>query len=227
MRIRLPRLPSLRWLSLVAFLAAASVHLSCLPTLGGVDLDLSGQQVRLTLLQTADIHSRLLPYDFTPLKTDVDLGLIPEAGPFGGATRLASLLKRERLRSDRVLHLDSGDSFQGAPIFNLNLGEVEYKFLTLVGANAAVIGNHEFDAGAANFTKQARDAARFPLLAANYYWELYDTGVSNETRKYTQPYTTMNVGGLRVGVIGIANISSMNSIVERGNSVQAIPLEQN
>lgn len=230
MRIRLPRLPrppSARWLSLVAFLAAASVHLSCLPMLGGVDLDLSGQQVHLTLLQTSDIHSRLLPYDFNPLKTDVDLGLIPEAGPFGGATRLASLIKRERRLSDRVLHLDSGDSFQGAPIFNLNLGEVEYKFLTLVGANAAVLGNHEFDAGAANFTKQARDAARFPLLAANYFWETLDPGLSNETRKYTQPYTTMNLGGLKVGVIGIANISSMNSIVERGNSIQAIPLEQN
>lgn len=227
LRLRPPRSSPVRWLTLVSLLAAASVHLSCLPTLEGVDVDLSGRQVRLTLLHTSDIHSRLLPYDFNPVKTDVDLGLIPEAGPFGGATRIASILKRERQRAERVLHIDSGDSFQGAPIFNLNLGEVEYKFLTLVGADVAVIGNHEFDAGPLNFTKQARDAARFPLLAANYFWEVLDPGLSNETRKYTQPYSIHNVGGLRVGIIGIANISSLNSIVERGNSLQAIALEQN
>jgi 5'-nucleotidase/UDP-sugar diphosphatase len=56
------------------------------------------QQIRLTILHTSDIHSRLLPYDFRPLRTDIDLGLIPEAGPFGGATRMASIIKRERRR---------------------------------------------------------------------------------------------------------------------------------
>jgi 5'-nucleotidase / UDP-sugar diphosphatase len=210
-----------------AILAGSLNSVSCLPILEGVDVNLAGQQVRLTFLHTSDIHSRLLPYDFNPLKTDTDLGLIPEAGPFGGATRMASILKRERSRSDRVLHLDSGDSFQGAPIFNLNLGEVEYKFLSLVGLDAAVIGNHEFDAGAANFTKQARDFARFPLLAANYYWEDYNQPGSNATAFYTAPYTLRNVGGLRVAILGMANVSSLNSIAEQGNSLQAIPLEQN
>jgi 2',3'-cyclic-nucleotide 2'-phosphodiesterase (5'-nucleotidase family) len=217
----------LKPLRLAAFLALALVHVSCLPTLAGENVDLSGQQVRLTFLQTADIHSRLLPYDFSPLKTDVDLGLIPEAGPFGGATRMASIIKRERANSSRVLHLDSGDAFQGAPVFNLNLGEVEYKFLTLMNVDAAVIGNHEFDAGAANFTKQARDNARFPVLAANYFWEDYNQALSNQTSLYTAPYTLKNVGGIRVGIIGMANLSSLNSIIERGNSMQVIPLEQN
>lgn len=216
-----------RFLAPFALLAAALVHVSCLPVLEGIDIDLSGQQVRLTFLHTSDIHSRLLPYDFNPLKTDTDLGLIAEAGPFGGATRIAALLQRERKRADRVVHLDSGDSFQGAPIFNLNLGEVEYRFLSLVGVDAAVIGNHEFDAGATNFTRQARDAARFPVLAANYFWEDYNQAGSNGTALYTFPYTIKNVGGLRVGIIGMANISSLNSLVEQGNSLQAIPLEQN
>jgi 5'-nucleotidase / UDP-sugar diphosphatase len=212
---------------LFALVLGAFNAVSCLPTLEGVNVSLAGQQVRLTLLHTSDIHSRLLPYDFNPLKTDTDLGLIPEAGPFGGATRMATLIKRERQKSDRVLHLDSGDSFQGAPVFNLNLGEVEYKFLSLIGVDAAVIGNHEFDAGAANFTKQARESARFPLLAANYYWEDYNQPVSNATTFFTAPYTIKNIGGLRVGIIGMANVSSLNSIAEQGNSLQAIPLEQN
>ena len=140
---------------------------------------------------------------------------------------MAALLQRERARADRVIHLDSGDSFQGAPIFNVNLGEVEYKFLSNVKVDAAVVGNHEFDAGAANFTKQARDAARFPVLIANYQWEDYNQPGSNQSALYTFPYTIKNVMGVRVGIIGMGNFGSLNSIVEQGNSLQIIPLEIN
>ncbi|WP_240359557.1 bifunctional metallophosphatase/5'-nucleotidase [Pyxidicoccus trucidator] len=193
----------------------------------GQDFNLEGQEVRLTLLHTSDIHSRLIPYDFAPLKTDQDLGLIPEAGPFGGATRMAALLKRERSRGERVIHLDSGDCFQGAPIFNLNTGEVEFKFLSQARLDAAVVGNHEFDAGALNFTQRARNNATFPLLAANYQWSDFRQVGSNQTALETEPYTIRNVKGVRVGIIGMANISSLNSIVEGGNSLQAIAMEQN
>ncbi|MFL5320856.1 MAG: bifunctional metallophosphatase/5'-nucleotidase [Myxococcaceae bacterium] len=215
-----------RLLTAAVVLASAS-SLSCLPTVEGPDLNLAGQEVRLTILHTSDIHSRLVPYDFAPLKTDVDLGLIPDAAPYGGATRVAALLKRERKKADRVLHLDSGDAFQGAPIFNLKSGEAEYKFLSLIGLDAAVIGNHEFDAGAANFTQKARDFAGFPVMAANYIWNDYREGDSNQTALVTQPYSLFNVKGVRVGVIGMANLSSLNSIVEGGNSLQITPLEQN
>ncbi len=219
--------PSLRTFFPAALLPFALAAGSCLPLLDGQPTDLSGQQVRLTLLHTSDIHSRLIPFDFAPLKTDVDLGLIPEAGPFGGATRLAALLKRERAKAGRVLHLDSGDCFQGAPIFNLNLGEVEFKYLSKLRLDAAVVGNHEFDAGALNFAKQARDHASFPLLAANYFWDDWRQPDSNQLGRYTAPYTLRVIDGVRVGIIGMANISSLNSIVEGGNSMQVTPLEQN
>lgn len=208
-------------------LLCALVLVSCMPVLDGEEYNLAGQEVRLTILHTADIHSRLIPYDFAPLKTDTDLGIIPEAGPFGGATRIAAILKRERAKADRVLHLDSGDCFQGAPIFNLNNGEAEFKFLSDVRLDAAVIGNHEFDAGAANFVQKARDFATFPLLAANYYWDVPADSSNNGAAKVSAPYTIRVVKGLRVGVIGMANLSSLNSLVEGGNSIQATPLEQN
>jgi len=210
-------------LGLVCALATAS----CMPVMEGQEFNLEGQEVRLTLLHTSDIHSRLIPYDFAPLKTDQDLGLIPEAGPFGGATRMAALLKRERRKGERVIHLDSGDCFQGAPIFNLNTGEVEFKFLSQARLDAAVVGNHEFDAGALNFTHRARNDASFPLLAANYQWNDFRALGSNETALETEPYTIRNVKGVRVGIIGMANISSLNSIVEGGNSLQVTALEQN
>jgi 2',3'-cyclic-nucleotide 2'-phosphodiesterase (5'-nucleotidase family) len=208
-------------------LLCALVSTSCMPVLDGEEYNLAGQEVRLTLLHTSDIHSRLIPYDFAPLKTDTDLGIIPEAGPFGGATRMAALIKRERQRAERILHLDSGDCFQGAPIFNVNNGEVEFRFLSEVRLDAAVVGNHEFDAGALNFVEKARDFAQFPLLSANYYWDSPKEPGNNGAALVTSPYTIRQVQGLRVGVIGMANLSSLNSIVEGGNSLQVTPLEQN
>src|SRR5436190_23816680 len=80
--------------------------------------DLSGQDVHLTVLHTSDVHSRVLPYTFTPNKFDQLYGLVPDLAPFGGAARMSTLLQRERARASRVIHLDSGDCFQGAPIFN-------------------------------------------------------------------------------------------------------------
>ncbi|WNG49040.1 bifunctional metallophosphatase/5'-nucleotidase [Archangium minus] len=200
---------------------------SCMPVMEGQEIDLRGQEVRLTLLHTSDIHSRLIPYDFAPLKTDTDLGIIPEAGPFGGATRMGAVLKRERARSERVLHLDSGDCFQGAPIFNVFSGEAEFRFLSKMKLDAAVIGNHEFDAGLLNFVQKARDFANFPLMAANYAWDSPKDPGNAEAALNSSPYVIRNVQGLKVGIIGMANISSLNSIVEGGNSLQVTPLEQN
>ena len=200
---------------------------ACMPTLSGDEQDLSGQQVRLTFLHTADIHSRLLPYDFVPNSTDQGLGLIAEAGPFGGATRIASVLKRERAKSERVVHVDSGDSFQGAPIFNVNKGEVEFKFLSQVHLDAAALGNHEFDAGALNFIKKARSFATFPILSANYYWNDPRGVDSNRGTEVTSPFTIKTLKGLKVGIIGMANESTVTSLTEGGNTIQATALEQN
>ena len=45
----------------------------------------------------------------------------------GGAARVSYIVGRERARAERVLHLDGGDCFQGAPIFNFYSGEPEIR----------------------------------------------------------------------------------------------------
>lgn len=212
-----------RWLGvLVAVLSAG-----CMPTREGDQPSLAGQDVRLTILHTSDIHSRLLPYDLAPIKTDVDLGLAPEAPPYGGVARMAALIARERARTDRIIHLDSGDQFEGAPIFNLSSGEPEIRWMSLVSPDAVVIGNHEFDRGARNFAEQYLRWGTYPLLAANYVFSNTNDPISNQLGQISRPYTILNVKGLRVGVIGMGNLSSLNSIVEGGNSLQITPIEQN
>lgn len=189
--------------------------------------NLWGREVPLTILHTSDIHSRLLSYDFRPSKTDQDLGLRADAAPYGGIARMAAILSRERKNSQRVIHLDSGDCFQGAPIFNANNGEVEVRWMSQMKADAVVVGNHEFDAGVRNFATQYASWGTYPLLAANYDWYDWRDPHYTEIGRLSQPYTIINANGVRVAVIGMGNISSLNSIGEEGNSIHVTPLEQN
>ncbi|HLU66540.1 MAG TPA: hypothetical protein VKZ63_09710, partial [Kofleriaceae bacterium] len=54
--------------------------------------NLVGQDIRLTVMHTSDIHSRLFPYTFVPTRFDREDGLLPENGPFGGAARMSTII---------------------------------------------------------------------------------------------------------------------------------------
>ncbi len=192
----------------------------CLPqAVNGGDPDLTGKAVRVTFLHTSDIHARTFPYNFDPSVTDNGLGLEDEAGPYGGLARIATILKQERAKSGRVLHLDSGDSFQGSVTFNYFDGEAEFRSLAAMGLDGAVIANHEFDDGATNLANQAVSWATFPLLAANYQWEDATEPWATTMGEVAQPTAIYDLDGFRVGVIGMANFSSLNSIDEENNSL--------
>jgi 5'-nucleotidase len=199
----------------------------CLDTVTRPEPDLSNQDVRVTFLHTSDIHSRIFPYKFVPNRFDMDLGLNPlkpdgTTNTFGGIARMATIINRERAAASRSLHLDSGDIFEGAPIFNLFAGEAEMRAFSYLGVDAMVIGNHEFDKGAVNLTQQYQAWGGFPLLAANYIFadpnSPQEPG-SNKLADLVVPYTIVNLNGVKIGVIGMGNVSSLFSIVEGGNSL--------
>ncbi len=181
--------------------------------------DLAGVDVRLTLLHTADLHSRLFPYAMVPQYTDEEMGLHEENGPFGGAARLSTLIKQQRSRAGRTLHLDSGDYFQGAPVFNLFDGEVEVRVLAELGVDAAVAGNHEFDEGARNFATQLEKWSTYRTLAANYDFASADDPWNSRLDSLIDAYAIFDLQGLKVGVIGMGNLSSITSIDEADNSM--------
>jgi 5'-nucleotidase len=135
------------------------------------------------------------------------------------------VLREQRANAGRVLHLDSGDSFQGAVVFNQFGGEVEYRTLSEAGLDGAVLANHEFDQGAKNLAEQMGNWASFPVLAANYDFESADLPWTTELEDLTVPSMLYDLDGLRVGVIGMANISSLNSIYEESNSMDLKVLE--
>ena len=189
----------------------------------GPEVDLADQDVRLTILHTSDIHSRILPFDYVPMYTERKLGLVEERSPFGGIARVATIIKEQRAKANRCLWVDTGDSMQGAPIFNVFRGEPELRTLTAAGLDAFVLGNHEFDAGPQNAADQLSRWAGFPVLSANYRWDV-PKPFTEQMKRLLKPYVIRNLQGLRVAMIGMSNTSSMYSLGEADNSlgVQAV-----
>ncbi len=202
---------------------AALLLASCLQDAGAPDLD--GVPVRLTILHTGDIHSRVLPYAMIPQYTDQELGLEEGKEAYGGAPQIATILKEQRATAGRALHLDSGDYFQGAPIFNLFEGEVEMRMMSEFGVDAVIAGNHEFDAGSRNYASQVEKWATYPILAANYDFASADDPWNSQLDALTQPVAIFDLDGLTVGVVGMANLSSITSIHEADNSMDVVALD--
>lgn len=190
--------------------------------------ELKELDVSLTILHTSDIHSRILSYRLTPLRTDELLGLDPNKNPFGGIARIRTIVRQERAKSERVIHLDSGDLFQGAPIFNVFRGEPELRSLSMLGLDAYVLGNHDFDNGGLILSQQISLWSSLPMLSANYIY-LQDSRrhTSEMLSKLTQPYVILQANGLKIGVIGLANTSTLTSLGEGGNSFGMSAIEPN
>jgi 5'-nucleotidase len=183
-------------------------------------------QVHLTLLHTGDIHSRLFPYNLQLSQINAGLGLGSDGQivNIGGAARISHIIGRERARSDRVLHLDCGDSFEGAPVFNFFNGEPEIRTISAMGADASLVGNHEFDHGALNLGVQLQKWANYPALAANYILEDPTTPGASPLASIVVPFTVFDLQGLRVAAIGMGNLSSLGSIYDQPNRLGVTPL---
>lgn len=212
--------------AVVPWLAIAGCLVASACTVTQEQPNLVGQDIRLTFIHTSDIHSRLFPYRFSPNTFDKGFGLVN--GPFGGIARIATVAKRIRSTASRSLWLDSGDCFQGAPVFNLFKGEAEMRALSLAGMDGAVLGNHEFDLGAKNLFDKIDNWSTFPILAGNYAWDNPPPGTVNadgrSLRDVIQPYAIYDVKGIKVGVIGMGNTSTITSIYEGGNNLGFRPL---
>jgi len=142
--------------------------------------------LKLTILHTNDVHSRLEPF---PMDGGRNQGL-------GGVAARTQIINQVRREEEHVLLLDAGDIFQGTPYFNLYKGEPEIKAMTQMGYDACTIGNHDFDAGMENLATQLRHA-NFPMLISNY--DFNGTPMENKTK----PYMIIKKGKIKIGIFGI------------------------
>ncbi|HVX66999.1 MAG TPA: bifunctional UDP-sugar hydrolase/5'-nucleotidase, partial [Bryobacteraceae bacterium] len=159
----------------------------------------------ITLLATTDLHGNLYPVDYYTAK--------PAAR---GLAKIATLVRQARLQSPDALLIDCGDTIEGTPLESLWQQYVSSGALPLgvqfpgpaprldpmmaamnaLGYAAMTTGNHEFNFGLDNLNR-ARQAARFPWLAANIEAEP-GSGV-----KPFSPYVVVTRAGVRIAIIGL------------------------
>lgn len=163
-----------------------------------------GSTPTLTLLHTADLHSRAWPFRsrISSFEAELGLGEALTLSEVGGLARLATLLKAERQRGP-TLWLDSGDALEGAEVFHRFGGTVELELLSGLGLAAMALGNHELSLGDQALGDLFARSASFPVLAANLE-ATADSGLWGRLA----PSAIVQIAGVRVGVVGVANPKS-------------------
>lgn len=114
-------------------------------------------------------------------------------GEFGGFARLATLLNNTK---QPYILLDSGDFSSGSYEANLSGGKYSTDLMNAVGYTALTIGNHDSDFGDEGLSKMLADF-QGDILAMN----MQDLHIPGKNIKHHAIY---NIGGIKVGVIGVA-----------------------
>ena len=106
----------------------------------------AGTTATLALLETTDLHTNVVSYDYFKLAEDKSLGF----------ERTATLIAAARKEFPNTLLLDNGDTIQGTALSDYQalvkpLACTEtlamYKVMNLAGYAGGGIGNHEFNYG--------------------------------------------------------------------------------
>ncbi|RED58654.1 bifunctional 2',3'-cyclic-nucleotide 2'-phosphodiesterase/3'-nucleotidase [Cohnella lupini] len=169
-----------------------------------------GSTLKLRIMETTDIHTNLVPYDYYKDAASDTVGL----------ARTASLVKAARTESKNAFLVDNGDLIQGTPLGTykalvdpIQAGEIHpvYKAMNLMGYDAATLGNHEFNYGL-DYFDQAAKGANFPYVNANVYVDDKDGNPDNDVNRF-KPYEIISKKAidesgqeqtLKIGVIGFA-----------------------
>ncbi len=142
---------------------------------------------KLTILHTNDHHGHFQKFNPYPVK-DV-----------GGLAAQSTLVNITRAEAEKdggaVLVLSAGDVNTGVPESDLLDAKPDFKLMNMIGYDAMVLGNHEFDNSREVLLKQI-EWAEFPILGANVVKK--DTG-----KTLVKPYVIKDIGGLKVAILGL------------------------
>lgn len=161
----------------------------------------NAETIKLRIIETTDLHTNLMDYDYYKNKPSQQIGL----------TRAATLVKQARKEVANSVLVDNGDLLQGSPMGDYvaskgkKLSDIHpaYKAMNLLNYDVGNIGNHEFNYGL-EFLNNALQGANFPYINAN----VYDAKTG---KNYFKPYlikthsftdTDGKIHQIKVGYIG-------------------------
>jgi len=179
-----------------------------------------GSRAQVAILETTDIHSNVLSFDYYKLKPDTGLGY----------ERTATLIRRARQQYPNTFLFDSGDTIQGSVLADYQaqvqkIGCQEelgiYQAMDALGYDGGTAGNHEFNYGLP-FLSQVTGTPmnvdgghtdrcagpHFPLVLSNVYsardgqpifkpWAVVEKTIQVDT-----PNGKKRSVSLKVGIIG-------------------------
>ncbi|MGH7572721.1 MAG: 5'-nucleotidase C-terminal domain-containing protein, partial [Gemmatimonadota bacterium] len=188
-------------MALLTLVAWAPVSFACaagrepVSTSPGASPTAFSDTVRITLLGTTDIHGRLVPWDYYAGEEEQR-----------GLARVATLVDSIRAAEPNTILVDSGDLLQGNPL-DYYYGLVEpapvhpvIRAMNLMGYDAAVLGNHEFNYGLEALARSLEDAD-FPFLAGNVF-------VAGTDSLEWPAWTVVERAGVTVGILGLTTPGS-------------------
>ncbi|MFJ5381446.1 bifunctional 2',3'-cyclic-nucleotide 2'-phosphodiesterase/3'-nucleotidase [Cupriavidus sp. CER94] len=186
----------------------------------------AGTKSTLALLETTDLHTNVLSYDYFKLAEDKSIGF----------ERVATLIKAARAEFPNSMLLDNGDTIQGTALSDyqalvkpIGCGETlaMYKVMNAAGFDGGGIGNHEFNYGLPYLSQvtgnrfhvdglpdpsaqQTCAGPKFPQVLANVYsvktrqplFQPY--AILNKTITATGPDGKTVSAPIKVGIIGFA-----------------------
>jgi 2',3'-cyclic-nucleotide 2'-phosphodiesterase/3'-nucleotidase len=150
---------------LIYFAAGASMFKPGMMLLAlSVSVATQAATVDLRILETTDLHSNMMDFDYYKDTPTEKFGLV----------RTATLIHAARQEVKNSLLVDNGDIIQGSPLGDymaakgLREGEIHpvYKALNTLDYSVGNLGNHEFNYGLP-YLKKALAGARFPYVNAN------------------------------------------------------------
>ena len=141
--------------------------------------------VDLRILETTDLHTAALGYDYYQDKPTGEFGL----------EYTATLIQNAKKEKRNTLLYDNGDLIQGNPLGDyvarvnpLTAGQLHpmHAAMRLLGYDAGNLGNHEFNYGLP-YLEQVMAAAPMPMVSANVYLDDGDGNPDNDKNAFT-PY---------------------------------------
>ena len=180
--------PSIRRREFLSTTAAVAGWGSAAGLAAAADL---GRARTISIFHTTDLHGRILPTSTYEGLDDV-----------GGLARCATCIRQWRKESPHSITVDVGDLVQGTPESLRNGGRLMVDLLGRLGYDAWTLGNHDFDWGAEK-TEAMLAASRPPVLTANVERGGVTAGGFDGAWKNVLPWTVREVGGFRIGLVGL------------------------
>ena len=163
----------------------------------------------MTLLDISDFHGQLTPLSAAADDIDAE-GAVSSSFDVGGVAFLAPWFDRYRAEArGETLLVTAGDAVGATPPISSVFGDLPtIEAMNALGFGADSLGNHNFDAGAANMFENLAPVANFPYLSVNLVPARADATPVAGAPPFL-PSLLLDLEGVKVGLIGFSNPTAL------------------